>query len=136
MDEDCCLKYCSVVSHNIKIIDYIENAYHQLTAIKFNQLRDRFIVRISETQVKEYVVSNSVISMVNEVTEKNGVADFCYFHRTAMKAEGVDIVTISDNGVLRRMSTSDGTSRRFAIDGSTRMLPQTAKTTKSSRRQC
>lgn len=116
LDSDNALKYCSSVSHSIKTIDYSDTVQEDIPSIKFNQLRDRFLVRINDHVLREYTVSNSIIAMSKELTEeKSPISDFCYFHKKPMKAEGVEIVIVTESGVLKRTCLSTGKSRRFMI---------------------
>lgn len=118
IDDDSSLKYCSVVTHSIKTIDYVDFAEKERPSLKFNQLRDRFLVYSGIKTVKEYTVSSSVISLVNEFTEDADVDDFAYFHKKPKKAEGLEILIITADGILKRINPATKEFRRFEIDRS------------------
>lgn len=120
LDEDFALKYCSVVTHLIKTIDYLDFVEKDRPSLKFNQLKDRFLVLAGLRSVKEFSVSSSVISLVNEISEEADVADFAYFHKKAKKAEGMEIMVMTVDGVLRRLNPQSGQSRRFEISRGSR----------------
>ena len=116
LDSESALKYCSSTTRTIRTIDYVDSVWEDVPSIKFNQLRDRFLVRINDFVLREYTVSNSIISMSKELAEaKVPISDFCYFHKRPMKAEGTEIVIITEDGVLKRTCLVSGKSRRFVI---------------------
>lgn len=115
IDRDLYLKYCSAATQKIKVIDSLDMVWETLPSLKFNQLRDRFLVRVTDNMLKEYSVSRNVISLVKEIVDKNCIDDFCYFHKNPLKMEGAEIVLITEKGVLKRTNVSTGVERRFVI---------------------
>lgn len=84
-------------------------------SLKFNQLKDRFLVLAGLRSVKEYSVSSSIISLINEFTEESDIADFAYFHKNPKKTVGMEILVMTVDGILRRVKPPTGESRRFVI---------------------
>ena len=107
-----------MVSHTIKTVDYVDFVEKDRPSLKFNQLKDRFLVTAGLRTVKEFSVSSSVISLVNEFNEEADICDFAYFHKKPKKVDGMEVLILTADGVLRRANPQSGSSRRFEISKS------------------